>query len=396
MRYSRNITFSLLFSLIILIIIVIAPEQFLYNHVMGTSPSFSHQEITDERNDWITIPLESTTNCTGVTIPMPEIESVSYNSDGKVLNATIWLSRPFNAKPNTMPSYSMLIAVISDYKELKVDYSSDIQWNPLFGTWNKVQYEYVKNSSRILSHDPNILKFFGNTLHKGYVNLSIDLSTISSPNEYIIYFRVMDSFKSKNGGICTGIDFADTPAYAPPPKISISAITDPITIRPGQEKTTELKIYSTIVTPSSMRLSSQLIKGVGIGFVPQEKNLTSGLNTAILDLKVFENASYFLLNNNQDENQITIPIYSNISFPKIYLPSRENLSNTLKQTSYEPKTIPAKQFSMTLVIKSPLKIEEQVMEFWKVWGPIIALIGGGFASGFAALVFERLRKKRNA
>jgi hypothetical protein len=37
---------------------------------------------------------------------------------------------------------------------------------------------------------------------------------------------------------------------------------------------------------------------------------------------------------------------------------------------------------------------EQFDSFWRSFGGLIALIGGGFAAGFSALVFDRLKKKK--
>ncbi|MGB7954587.1 MAG: hypothetical protein WCF23_11460 [Candidatus Nitrosopolaris sp.] len=38
--------------------------------------------------------------------------------------------------------------------------------------------------------------------------------------------------------------------------------------------------------------------------------------------------------------------------------------------------------------------QQQFESFWKSFGGLIALIGGGFAAGFSALVFDRLKRKR--
>jgi hypothetical protein len=75
------------------------------------SSSFVRQEISDDTNDWIPasdLPLaarnisecgEWKPSLKKYTIPSPDIESVSYISDGKTLNATLWLSDKFAKTP---------------------------------------------------------------------------------------------------------------------------------------------------------------------------------------------------------------------------------------------------------------------------------------------------------
>ena len=45
-------------------------------------------------------------------------------------------------------------------------------------------------------------------------------------------------------------------------------------------------------------------------------------------------------------------------------------------------------------VLDPYSASEIFKNFWDVYGDLISLIGGGFAAGFSALVFDRLNRKR--
>ena len=95
----------------------------LSQRALSISPSFVRQEIVDDPNDWqfwkpssntFGLPTErghsvSVDTATKVSecknkgienvFTRPDIESVSYISDGNKLNATIWLTSPFQEAP---------------------------------------------------------------------------------------------------------------------------------------------------------------------------------------------------------------------------------------------------------------------------------------------------------
>jgi hypothetical protein len=62
-------------------------------------------------------------------------------------------------------------------------------------------------------------------------------------------------------------------------------------------------------------------------------------------------------------------------------------------TTYSP-SIQLNPTILTINVLEPLTPAEQFESFWKSFGGLIALIGGGFAAGSSALVFDRLKKKR--
>src|SRR5215212_8750940 len=74
----------------------------LYHHeiLANSSPSFSNQQIVDPINDWVSYhnssyynPAKNISECKSKdnTVQSPDIIGVDYISDGRILNATIWL-----------------------------------------------------------------------------------------------------------------------------------------------------------------------------------------------------------------------------------------------------------------------------------------------------------------
>ncbi len=48
--------------------------------------------------------------------------------------------------------------------------------------------------------------------------------------------------------------------------------------------------------------------------------------------------------------------------------------------------------NLTITVMPPLNINDEFKGFWSIYGQPISIIMGGFAGGFASLVFGRIRK----
>jgi hypothetical protein len=76
--------------------------------VLGEAPSFTLREITDPISDWILSKGALLKSSKGNS--STDISSVSYSSNGKTLNATLWLSSPFDNKPAShVINYGLII-----------------------------------------------------------------------------------------------------------------------------------------------------------------------------------------------------------------------------------------------------------------------------------------------
>jgi hypothetical protein len=118
---------SFFITFVLFMIISLSWHVGIVTTVQGESPSFVRQEIIDSSGDWIfwkgsssspsnktqlnthegnIVEVEKADNPSeceigkdGNYIPPPDIQSVSYISDGKKLNATVWLTSPFEEPP---------------------------------------------------------------------------------------------------------------------------------------------------------------------------------------------------------------------------------------------------------------------------------------------------------
>jgi hypothetical protein len=86
------ITKNHLLSLLIILILFVCYTS-LWHHVFATSPSFSYKEIRNEFFNWIDVHKHVRSYYGD---PSPELIGVNYFSDGKTLNATLWLAAPLN------------------------------------------------------------------------------------------------------------------------------------------------------------------------------------------------------------------------------------------------------------------------------------------------------------
>src|ERR687897_2437687 len=119
---------SFFITFVLFMIISLSWHVGIVTTVQGESPSFVRQEIVDSSGDWIFWKGSSSSSQSNKTqlnthggnivevekadnpseceigkgsnyIPPPDIQSVSYISDGKKLNATVWLTSPFEEPP---------------------------------------------------------------------------------------------------------------------------------------------------------------------------------------------------------------------------------------------------------------------------------------------------------
>ena len=118
---TNRIKFYYLISLGIFIIILLAFQNSghstnMISNVFANSPSVVRQEIIDDENDWQPWNIENdrtskakfgnkntssnseipSSECKEPPVQLPNIQSVSYMSDGNKLNVTLWLSHTFS------------------------------------------------------------------------------------------------------------------------------------------------------------------------------------------------------------------------------------------------------------------------------------------------------------
>jgi hypothetical protein len=213
--------------------------------------------------------------------------------------------------------------------------------------------------------------------------LSLDLDTITLEDKYevlsyaeVIYGKPYSHMTIDLTG-WTGIQ--STPSYY------IYTSEDPLFVRKGSQKEIGLQLRTTSgLIANVTEFSPSQNPNVVVTFNPENQDKTYGSeNLAHFDIKVSDNALI---------GEYTIPIIANIS-EKLVQPST---LFKLKNTDLLLPTLGYKIASANLTVKvlDRESIPEQFKNFWDVFGDPISLIGGGFAAGFSALVFDRINKKR--
>ena len=229
------------------------------------SPHFIRQQMADDFNDVFNIdttlynttktePSTSSSSTQTSTSLLDkytnnniDIHEVSFISDGKTLNATLWLKN-FDKTPFVdYLSYGMYIDVDGSFKNgiKDTDYATTISWDKAKGNWSR-SFDEATSSVEIkhINKIDNYTGFFGKGDGYAYVQISADLSKMEYPQNYDITFYTIYQKGNRY--------FSDvTNGYHIPPLKSVISLhlnPNPIDLRPGDEKTVKLQINST--TPS--------------------------------------------------------------------------------------------------------------------------------------------------
>jgi hypothetical protein len=203
------------------------------------------QEITNENRTWVQTYGNSDAN---LKSNYTDILAVNYISDGKILNATIWLASGFENssaspaynQPFRKISYGMLIDADSNTKtgyngadyDLYVEVASGKLSGYLYQLSSTGVYKILKSINLTQSlADPNALR--------GAVSLELPLSFIDYPSRYNLLFYAAESYKSNEVRQFTSW------VSIPPPSLEITTSPSNIMIRQGQEHIIPARIKST-------------------------------------------------------------------------------------------------------------------------------------------------------
>jgi hypothetical protein len=199
------------FQFVILVLILFC-LGFLYSsyldRVVALSPSFPREEIRDRPFDWRDIEKQEGTL---EGSPYTDIRRVNYVSDGRYLNATLWLRGVINTSTNgEQMSYGTIIDGDSRTETgwQGVDYQIEISRQN--GTWMSTIAEFsslgdirILDNMRLNSTD--LSKNIGN-----YIPLSIDLSREVFPEKYkVIFYAGEVKTGNNNRSTVRTMDFTD-------------------------------------------------------------------------------------------------------------------------------------------------------------------------------------------
>jgi hypothetical protein len=401
----------LVLSLLLLLITTIsyAPMPF-FSKVLADSPSFSRQEVGDDERDGININgLAGTQTIDDYKDPLDnstDILKITYLSDAKSLNASLWLGGNFTKDPAAKGAeavvYGMLVDVDSNPRTgfQGVDYQLEVQWMNSSKIWNMFLGEYpsVDNASlrdpaqylKILDIKQNYTDFFVD--NKPYITLSLPLDDVAFPSMFKAMYYGIVIYDSSNMVVDLGswIDI-------PPADLAISTLPTPVIIRQGEQKNIAVQLksndrvisnvasflpienYSKIdMQPNNM---DELEGGAGgTGEPPSSSNI--GPTTFIT--KVASDAEI---------GEYTIPILVNMSTGSVFPSEFLRLSNFTFSVPTKGNILTVANLTMT--VTEPVSTQEQIKEFWGAYGGIISLVGAGFGGGLASYVLDRVKSRKN-
>jgi hypothetical protein len=213
----------------------------------------------------------------------PQIKSISYMSNGNILNSTMWMSfdlieselqknrlnKDDLEKEEDLPLWRKIrLTVAIDINSIfnqGTDYRIELSNKRINSTtqkWVEVIYEISANgktkeiSKKVFDEFP----FF----NKNFIEFSIDLNKISNPKDYKILFYVTDLYV-KNGKLYRTVDSTNW-FLSPPPNFNLLISDNPITMNPGEENDlfvtlegnthlqAEAELYVDKIDPSVFRL----------------------------------------------------------------------------------------------------------------------------------------------
>lgn len=354
-------------------------------------PSFSIQEVDTGVHNGIqingTTHAETKPNYNWPLASSSDIQRVTYSSDGRTLNATIWLGGGVEQNPSlygvSTAVYGELIDADNNPSTGKygVDYQQEVQWNNQTDSWNKlfVQYSSPLNF-RTLSLQKNYTLFFQNK--EKYVLMPLDLKSITSPDKFrVIYYAILIYNESR-------ILLDLTPWIdIPPPQFTFSTTPNPLILTQGQQEDIGVQLQSSSGVPPRLANFTpyQNYTDISIKFNPSKLNITS-FGVAPIPLKIESS-------NNAQIGKYTIPILLNLSTGSVF-PSKFIQLGKLNISMPTQGYISGKG-NLSISVVPPPSIDQRIKEFWSVYGSLISLVGAGFAGAASTFVFEYVKSRRN-
>jgi hypothetical protein len=392
--YFSKALFTCLLVLFIVILLLLLIRQIAFQQIFALSstgsPVFGRQTIIDDSDDWLDVWRGKHTEDGS---DFTDIEAANYYSDGRVLNATLWLPS-FKETPALDKRVNYGMYIDSDLNNQTgingIDYKVEIQWDNITKTWTRVFEEWSTNGkSRVLSNETNYQKFYG----KGgdYVLLQADLADMLSPSRYKVLFYAEE---------VKGLKWImDSPKwiYIPPPDFVVLTFPRSVELRAGEQKNVEVQLNSTngfnpffhLSATSSAYASQQeeeQHEDVTLTFEFDESRIPSyGVATTPLTVTASGDATI---------SPHTSFIFANFTFPSEEFFIKPIGSSEGTKIESENIIVP---YSLAINVNEALTPIDQVSEFWAKLGGLINFLYliGGAAATWLFTTYIKKRKSKN-
>jgi hypothetical protein len=394
MATERNLH---IFTMTLLVFVFGLQMLFNLQNLFADSPSFSTNTVTDAKNDATTTPLIGEPECNNLLQwpnSIPDIRSVTYNSDGKFLNLTMWFSSPEKRTPSLDSTvYTVGLGFLpGNGTHLTTDHFLSVHWgSPFKKSWMMDFNQISGNDSKVIYQDLNYTELFDtsqlpfvNKTHSNHINLFIDLKKLSYPQEYFLIPIIAD-MQLENNGLCGLFDVIDRIIIVPKSDPRIFLSENPVYMYNGHEKTVQLKINSSTLERADIIIDMpKEIEGISTELVPHSITVGPG-EAGFSDLN---------LKANSEPKLYSIPIQGTVSYPKIDLldfgkyifPSHDsNKDQSGKIPTTKNITINTADVNMKFALPTtyltvsinPFSFED----WWRVYGgflsTVLSFAGGG-------------------
>jgi len=378
-------------SFLILVTTILMLSSLHTNVAFALSPSFSIQEVDTGVHNGIQINgithAETKPNYNWPLASSSDIQRVTYFSDGRTLNATMWLGGGVEQKPSlygvSAAIYGELIDADNNPSTGKygVDYQQEIQWSNKTNSWNKlfVQYSSPLNY-RTLNIEKNYTAFFQNK--EKYVLMPLDLKSITSPEKFrVIYYAILIYNESR-------ILLDLTPwIEIPPSQYTFSTTPNPIVITQGQQEDVGVQLQSSngLLPKLANFTPYQNYSNIAIKFNPFGLNVSSfGVAPVPLRIEASSNAQI---------GKYAIPVLLNLSTGSVFPSKFIQLANL--NVSMPTQGYISGKGNLSISVISPPTIDQRIKDFWSVYGSLISIVGAGFAGAASTYVFEYVKNRKS-
>jgi hypothetical protein len=403
MQAISKLKYALIFSLILISLLAISNlPYFWFVEVSAQPSSFLRQEINDGSRDGIQVnsttnPQSEAADYKGKLDNSSDIQSVTYYSDGKTLNTTLWLGAFLNQTTFMAEARYIVYGIFIDVDnspatgKFGVDYQKEIQWNSTRKAWNSFLAEYSSPSHfrTLESHENDTIVFEKN---QKYFLLPLNLESITFPSKYRVLYYTVVAYNNSSKTIIDLTGWIDIPTAV----YTLSTLPTPLVIRQG-EKTdigVQLKSNSDIPPKAVSFVPSEHYSNIKITFNPQKSTNESSSSVSSSSSGTAPVPFRIEVPDEAPIGQYTIPILANISTGTLFPSDFINLFNS--NLSVPTQGYFTKQANLTLAVIKPPSISEQVKDFWSVYGALISLLGAGFAGALSTYIFDYLKNRKKA
>jgi hypothetical protein len=265
-EYLPVIIVVALFSIALIISTTTNSYKILVQDAFSIPPSFQRQEITLGSGNWFNMSGGRPASSGPSYI---DIQSISYFSDGKYLNATLWLA-DFITNPTEFENVNYGIYFDADSNNRTglsgIDYKVELSWSNETRTWTRVLEEWSSNGkSKVLDPKQNVTDFFGES--GSYITLNADLDSMLSPDNYrvLFYAEVLDSI-NRFYWIIDSTNWISVPS----PELVLTVLPNPIILIQGEQHIAEVRINSSSADEVDVDLN-----------LPQNSNNSNSITTRI-------------------------------------------------------------------------------------------------------------------